>query len=182
MNDPESDIQRLWQGQPPEGGAMTLADIRSKAARLERQTRRWNVATAGLIILVIAVEAWQISIEPGLLERLGDLLTVVALVYVAYRFRGYASAQPLPSGLGLTGSVEFYRQRLAQQRDVQAHPWGYLAMFVPGVGLSLFGDALDRSQSQNAAIGIFAVALFMTIAWVHKRSARQLQHEIDELG
>jgi phosphate/sulfate permease len=82
----------------------------------------------------------------------------------------------------MTQSVDFYREQLARQRDLSAHPWGYLLPFVPGVGLSLFGRALDRSPAPNAAIAVFAVALFIGTAWWHKRSARRLQREIDELG
>jgi hypothetical protein len=46
----------------------------------------------------------------------------------------------------------------------------------------LFGRALDRSPAQNAVIAVLAVALFIGTAWWHKRSARRLQREIDELG
>ena len=87
----------------------------------------------------------------------------------------------MPAGLGLTSSVDFYRQQLARQRDLAASPWEFLAPFVPGVGLSLFGRSLDRPPAQTAPIVAFGVALFLAVAWVNRRTARKLQREIDEL-
>ena len=88
----------------------------------------------------------------------------------------------MPAGLGLTASVDFYRTQLARQRDLANQPWRYFAVFIPGVGLSLLGGALDQSAAQTAAFAAFGVALFVTIAWVARRGARRLQDEIDELG
>ena len=119
--------------------------------------------------------------HPELLERVGDLLTMAALVYVMYRSRGRVSVGSMPAGLGLTSSVDFYRQQLARQRDLAATPWEFLAPFVPGVGLSLFGRALDRPPAQTAAIAAFGVALFLAVAWINRRTARKLQREIDQL-
>jgi hypothetical protein len=182
MNEPAQDIQRLWHDQPREEHAMSIDDIRSKAERFDRKVRRWNIATGVLFALVIVVEAWQVWRNPELPERVGDLLTIAAIIYSAYLFRGYATSQSMPSGLGLTSSVDFYRKRLALQRDLASQPWRYLVLFIPGVGLSLFGDALDRPAAQTAAIAAFGVALFLTVAWVNRRTARRLQREIDELG
>jgi hypothetical protein len=180
MTEHEQDVHRLWHDQPREEQAMSIDDVRSKAAGFARKVRRRNIATGVLILLLIGIEAWQISVERQLLERVGDLLTIAGFVYLAYRFRGLG-VEPMPAGLGRTTSVAFYRTQLARQRDAAAHPWGYLAVFIPGVALGLFADALDRDASQNMGVALFAVALFVTIAWIHRRSARRLQTEIDEL-
>ena len=182
MTEPDRDIQRLWHDQPREEHAMSIDDIRSKAERFERKTRRWNTVTAVLFPLLIVVEAWQVWRDPELLERVGDLLTMAALIFVLYGFLRHATTQSMPAGLGLTGSVDFYRQQIARQRDLASSPWRYLALFIPGVGLSLFGHALERSAAENTAIAAFGVALFLTVAWLHRRTARRLQREIDELG
>jgi hypothetical protein len=182
MTEPQQDVQRLWRDQPREEHAMSIDEIRSKADRLERTVRRRNIATAVLIVLIVIVEGWQIYVERELLERLGDALTIAAFVYMAYLFRDYVSAESMPAGLGYSSSVDFYRRQLVQQRDAAAHPWRYLTLFIPGVTLSLFSDALTRTPQQNAAIAFVAIALFATVAWVHTRSARRLQEEIDGLG
>jgi hypothetical protein len=117
-----------------------------------------------------------------MLDRVGDLLSIAALVYVAYRFRGYGRIGSMPAGLGLTSSVDLYRSQLARQRDLTINGWKYLLLFVPGVSLSLFGRALDRSLNQNIAVAAFGVALFMVVAWLYARTARKLQKEIDLLS
>jgi len=160
---------------------MSIDDIRSKAQRFERELRRKTIATAALVAVLIVVEAWQVWRSPELLERVGDLLTIAAFVYVGYRFRGYATAPLMPAGLGLTASIEFYRTQLARQRDLANRPWRYFAVFIPGVGLSLLGGALDQSAARTAALAAAGVALFVTTAWWTRRGARRLQDEIDEL-
>jgi hypothetical protein len=182
MSELNQDILRLWNEQPREEHAMSLEDVRSRAQRFEQKLWRRHIATAVLVAVLIVVEAWQVWRSPELLERVGDLLTIAAFVYVGFRFRGYATAPLMPAGLGLTASVDFYRAQLARQRDLASHPWRFLAVFIPGVGLSLLGGALDQSPAQTAAFAAVGVALFVTIAWVIRRGARRLQDEIDELG
>lgn len=182
MSERDVTVQQLWHEQPREEHAMSINEIRERAQRFERRVRRNNILTALLIVVIVAVELRQISVEPELLERVGDSLTIAAFVYLAYWYRRHALGQTAPAGPAMTQSVDFYREQLARQRDLSDHPWGYLLPFVPGVGLSLFGRALDRSPVQNAAIAVFAVVLFIGTAWWHKRSARRLQREIDELG
>jgi hypothetical protein len=161
---------------------MSIDVIRAKAEQCERHVRRWKFVGAVALVLIVVAEAWQVWSHPELLERVGDGLTTAALIYVLYRFRPYAATQAMPASLGLTSSVDFYRTQLARQRDLASHPWRYLVLFIPGVSLSLFGDALNRPPAQTAAIALFGVALFLTVAWVHHRTARRLQHEIDDLS
>ena len=182
MSDEEPDVHRLWRGQPREEPAIPIDDIRSKAERFARKTRRWNIATVVLFGALIIVEGWQVWREPLLLERVGDSLTIAALIAVAFRLRGYVISPGTSPGLAMTSSVEFYRQELTSQRDLARHPWRYLILFVPGVALSLFGNALNRPATQNAAIAVFGVALFLGVAWLNSRTARTLQRDIDELA
>ena len=161
---------------------MSFNEIRARATRFDQRTRRWNLITGVLIVVIVGIELWQISIERELLERVGDSLTIAAFVYLAYWYRRHTLGHTAPAGPATTQSVEFYREQLVRQRELSDNPWGYLLPFVPGVGLSLFSSALDRSPGQNTAIAVFAVALFLGTAWWHKRGARRLQREIDELG
>jgi hypothetical protein len=182
MNDAEPDIHRLWHEQPREEHAMSIDDIRSKAERFARKTRRWNIATAALFVALIVAEAWQVWREPRLLERVGDALTIAAIIAAAYYFKGHATSAAMPAGLGTTSSVDFYRVQLAHQRDLARHPWRYLVLFMPGVGLSLFGRAFERPVPQTIAIAALGVTLFLSVAWLHARTARRLQRDIDELA
>ena len=161
---------------------MSVENIRAKAERLERRVRSLNIATAALFAAVTSLEMWQISRSGEVLERVGDSLTIAAFVYVAFRFRGNVAVQSMPAGLGLTGSVHFYRDQLARRRDLSSHPWRFLLPFVPGVGLSLLGGALDGPPGWTATVAFAGVALFLLVAWWEKRRAMRIQQEIDELG
>jgi hypothetical protein len=160
---------------------MSLREIRTKAERLETKTRRWGVMTAVLVLLIVLWEAWQVWIQEEMLERAGDLLTIAAFVYVAYRFRRHRLAAP-PVALGRTNCVDFYRAELVRQRDLSKDSWGYLLPFVPGVTLALFGGGFAaRPTSQMIALIGFGVALFLGIAWWNAHTARMLQREIETL-
>ncbi len=182
MDESPHDVQRAWQQQPREEHQMSPDDVRVKADRLERRVRGWKISGGLLLAVVIAVEAWQIWMPNPPLERTGDLLTIAAFVYMAYWFRRYAPLESAPGMLGRTASVALYRVRLERQRDLASHPWRYLAVFVPGVALSLFGRAGERTGAQNAVIAILGVLLFVGVAWVLGRTGRQMQRELDDLA
>ena len=182
MDESTRDIQQAWQQQPREQKRVAGDDVRAKAETLERRVRGWKVTGGLLFAVAIGIEAWQISTPNPLLERTGDLLTIAAFAYLAYWFRRYAPLEAAPGALGRMASADFYRARLERQRDLSSHPWRYLAVFIPGVGLSLFGRMGERTLEQNAAIAVAGVLLFLGVAWVIRRTGRQLQRELDELA
>jgi hypothetical protein len=176
-----SDIHLLWQEQAREEQPMAVSDIRTKALHLDSRTRRWNAVGAASIVLLLIVEAWQVWINEELLERVGDALTMAALLYTAYRYRRHHQAAP-PAALGNTNSIDFYRAELVRQRDLAGDSWGYLLPFVPGVTLSLLGGApQERPAGQVIALAAFGVALFLGTAWLNAFTARKRQMEIDAL-
>lgn len=73
---------------------MPIDEIRSRAERFERKVRLWNISTAVLFAVLIIGEARQVWSDPDLVGRTGDLLTIAALVHVAYWFRGRVGRQP----------------------------------------------------------------------------------------
>ena len=175
----DAEVWRLWEQQAREEPMIQRDDVRIRAERLDAQMRRWRVVTALLFVLVMIWEARQVWIGEELLERAGDLLTIAAFLYAAYRFRRHRLAAP-PVALGRTSCVEFYRAELVRQRDLSQDSWGYLLPFVPGVALALFGGGFrDRPIGQLIAIAVFGVALFAGVAWWNARTARGRQNEID---
>ena len=178
----DDNIRRMWHEQPREGQAMSIDDIRARAQRFDERVRGWKVTGGVLFAVIVVVELVQISFERDLLERLGDLLTVAAFVYAGAQFRRYMAPGAAPASPGTTSSVDFYRDQLARHRDMANRPWVFLVPFIPGVGLSLFARALDRSPETNVVIAVLAVALFVGVAWVQRRTGRQLTRELDDLG
>jgi hypothetical protein len=177
----DAEILRLWQQQAREEQKMPLDEIRTRAERLDAKTRRWRVFTLVLVLLLVIVEAWQVWRGEEMVERTGDLLTIAAFVYVAYRYRKYRLAAS-PVALGRTNCVEFYRAELVRQRDLSKDSWGFLLPFVPGVALSLLGGGLDRRPATQAIAAVaFGVMLFLSIALWNAHTARRLQNELDAL-
>lgn len=179
---PDVELRNLWQQMAPDTQVMSPESIRARAEQLDASTRGWRLATALLFALLLMVEAWQVWRSEELVERAGDLLTMAALVYVGFRFRRHRLAAP-PVALGRTHCVDFLRTELVRQRDLSKDSWSYLLPFVPGVTLALFGGGLaDRPASQNIALVIFGVALFLGVAWWNARAVRKHQREIDTLN
>lgn len=180
-SNPDAEVLSLWMAQPRPAQAVRLDDIRARAERLERKTRRWRVVTTLLFVLLLIVEAWQVWMDEEVLERAGDLLTIAAFVYVAYRFRKYGSTASAAT-LGSSNCVEFYRAELLRQRDLSSDSRGFVLPFVPGVALALFGGGFsDRPLAQMIAIAAFGVALFVGVALWNAYTTRRLQAEIDSL-
>jgi hypothetical protein len=174
-------ILRLWQQQEREERLMGIDEIRANAERLDTRSRRWRSFTVLLFVLLVIAEARQVWMQQATIERVGDSLTIAALVYVAYRFRRQRTAAP-PLALGRTNCVEFYRTELARQHDLSNDSWGYLLPFVPGVALAVFGRGLgERPVGETLAIVIFAVALFLGIAGWNAYTARKLQRQMHAL-
>ena len=161
---------------------MSIDAIRSRAERFQRKVRRGNIVAAVALSLGFVGDAWQVWRTDVLLVRVGNLLTMAAIVYLVIYLRDYVRTAAMPAGLGLTASSEFYRTELARQRDAAGHPWRFYAPFIPGMALSLLGRALDRSPAQNVAIAALGVGFFLALAWLSRRTAQRLQREIDELG
>ena len=177
----DTEILRVWTKQAREEQMMPLDEIRRKAARLDANTRRWRVVTAVLFAVLVIWEAWQVWTQVEVLERAGDLLTIAALVYVAYRFRKRRMAPP-PVVLGRTNGADFYVAELVRQRDLSRDSWGYLLPFAPGVALALLGGGIeDRPISHVIALVAFGIALFLGVAWWNAHTARRFQREIDAL-
>jgi hypothetical protein len=176
------EILRLWEQQSREEQIMSPDDIRAKAERLDKRTRRWRVATAVLFAVLLIKAALEVWIQEGILEKSGDLLLMAALVYSAYRYRKQRLAAP-PVALGRTNCVDFYRAELVRQRDLSQDSWGYLLPFVPGLTLALLDRVVEaRTTSQLIALVAGFVGLFLGIAWWNARTARKFQNELDALN
>jgi hypothetical protein len=175
------DVLTLWQAQDREERMLPLTEIRTKAERLDAMNRRWRWVVAVLVVLVVGWEAWQVWTQTEMLERAGDLLTIAAFVYIAFRFRTHCLTAP-PAALGRTTGADFYRAAVARQRDLSKDSAGYLLPFVPGVALALVGGGFaERPIIQSVGLVALGVALFLAVAWWNSHTARRLQNEIDAL-
>ena len=178
----DSIVQRLWREQPREEQTMSIHDISARAEEFDRRNRRTRGWVAALFVLLLVKGALEVWAGPDILERTGDALSVVALLYVAYQLRGYYAVAPRHATLGLTASIDFYREQLVRQHGLASQPWRYLVAFVPGMALSVFGGAVDRPLRDQVVLAAFGVAVFVGVAWVNTRTSRKLRRELDSLG
>jgi hypothetical protein len=181
-NERDSDIGQMWRQQPHERQTMALEEIRAKASALDAKVKRWNLIGGIALAVLLAKNLWEVWIDTDALERAGDLLLFLALLFVVYHFRGYARADAEPATLGLASCVEHYRSQLMRQRDLSRDSWKWVLPFVPGIGLNIIGGLMEpRTVPQIATLIVLGVATFVGVLWVNARTARQLEREIAAL-
>jgi TRAP-type uncharacterized transport system fused permease subunit len=181
-NDREPDMGQLWRQQPQERSAMALEEIRIKAREFDASVQRWRLVGGLMVAVLLAKSAWEVWVDTYLVERWGDALILFALVYLVYRFVRRARAETAAATLGRASCLEYYRAQLVRQRGLSREGWKYILPFAPGVGLMVFGRALEgRPAGQVACLIVFALVLFAGVLWVIARGARTLEREIAAL-
>jgi hypothetical protein len=181
-SNPEDDIHALWREQPTEAQRAPMEAIRATAQAFDQRTRRWRyigaIAMAVLVVSNVVEVVW-----PGqdIVERTGDLLMLMALLYIGYEYRKHARTRP--ERLGQTTCAEFYRSQLAHERDLAAQGRRFLLPFVPGVSVSLADGLLAPGlpTAQKIGVVVAGVLLFVGVAWLNALTARKLQKQIDAL-
>jgi hypothetical protein len=181
-NDHEPDVGQLWRQQSQTGHSLSLDEIRMKARDLDAKVRQWNLVGGLMCALLLVKNAWEIWVDTDLLERAGDSLMFVALVYVIYQFGRYARTETAPATLGRASCAEYYRARLVRERNLSREGWKFVLPFVPGVALIVLGRFFQgRPPAQVAFLIAFAVVLFGGVLWVIARRTRRLEQEIAAL-
>jgi hypothetical protein len=178
----EPDVGQMWRRQPHAGHTMSLDEIRTKARELDARVKQWNLVGGLMCALLLVKNAWEIWVDTDLLERAGDSLMFVALVYVIYQFGRWAHAETAPATLGRASCAEYYRARLMRERNLSREGWKFILPFVPGVALIVFGRAVQgRPPGQVAFLIAFALLLFAGVLWVIARRTRRLEQELAAL-
>jgi hypothetical protein len=181
-SDNTTGIEQEWRQQPLGRQTMSLEEIRAKAKEFDMKVKRWSLV-GGLTFAVLLVKnAWEVWTDVEVVERAGDSLMLLALLYVVYRFYRYAGTHLTPAKLGLTECAEHYRSQLVRQRELSRDGWTYIVPFAPGIVLMVVGRMLQgRPASQVAALIVGAMVLFVGVLWVIARSTRKLEREIAAL-
>jgi NhaP-type Na+/H+ or K+/H+ antiporter len=179
------DVLDLWQSQRGEGFQMTPDDIRQRAERMEKKlqlrTRGGYVVCASLIVFL---SFWAI-VSNNSLQRLGAVLTIGALVYMARQLRQNAMKKPAASTMGETPSVDYLRTELARQRDFHRGRtfWSRLLLLITSGLLFFLGFAIAHPEVarmiryETIAFVILGIAAIPLNLWM----ARKYQQQIDEL-
>lgn len=167
---------------------MTLATIRSKALKFQTKVRRRNMREYVSLAVGAVVYGAFVWILPGLLTKIGAVLTLAGMFLSVYQIYRDGSSQEVPVDSSAGDCLEFHRRQLIRQRDMlrrvgprQIGPVmpGFV-LFFAGVWVSQVRDT--RSAIVMAITGVLAVSVFGFIYGFNVRSANKLQHEIDALG
>ena len=176
------DLHRIWQDQLQEEDSMELDNIRSKAAAFARRSRRQDLAAGTGLSLAIAGNAVAVAFERNNIERAGDVLAILACLYIlSYYWRRREAA---PGLLGAASTIDHYRREVARRQAMVRHFWTRLALpFLPGIMLSIFGGAI--ASPWPASRYVIAAVTFVLIVggneWANRREARRLEAEFAAL-
>lgn len=183
------DVVTLWQAQGTDGFRMSAEDIHKRIETVNRKVRRrTNDGYLVCAILIVFLAGWMFA-GMSSLQRLGDILSIIGVCYLAWqirqnRFRG------APAGdAGNSASLDHLRTELARQRDFHrgATFWWRILFFVPGP-LVFFAGFMQAQQVHLEVVRIirFEIITFIVLAiaaiplnlWM----ARRYQRQIDELS
>jgi hypothetical protein len=179
--------QEIWQLQAREAPRVSAAYMRHRARDLARRTQIRNGSDYAIGVpgvLFIAWCGWRFYLHrPVMLAGLA--LTLLPLVYVAFRWHRLASAAQVPEDAGVLDSLSFYRRELERQRDARRGNWRWwLPPVVPGLITVLSSFVLELNPIPWALVAFEAIlivgGLSLTVAF-YEWSARRLQREIDAL-
>jgi hypothetical protein len=181
-NEREPDVGQMWRQQPHAGHTMSLDEIRTKARNFDRKVKQWRDVTTLMFALLIVKTAWEVWVDVDVAERAGDALILAALLYVVYRYAGFARAKTIAATLGQTNCLEHYRAQLLRQRELSSHGWTFVLPFVPAVGVMVFARALQgRPTWQLTVMIVLMVVLFVGVIWAVARNRGKLEREIAAL-
>jgi len=178
----ETDVEKIWQQQPLETPRLSVDVIRTKAQRFDEKVQWWRNVGAAAVIVALIAEVVQVWLGRDVIERAGDLLTIAALLYIAYEYHKYS--QSAPDRLGRTSCVDFYRAQLVYEQNLAGQSIRYLLPFVPGVTLSLLHGVIGEGLTtvHRTGVAVVGIGLFLGVAWLNARATQKLQREIDAIN
>jgi hypothetical protein len=183
----KDDLRSQWQSQPPEGGSMSLEEVRVQARQFQKRIRKRNIREYSTMVFM-----WVMAIPlavflrsfPLVLAALG--LCLAGTLVIAYQFRKRMGTRLSQAEVASMSCLEFYRRELERQRDANLSIWSwYILPMIPGAAMI----AIAEGFMFRPPVGLF-VTLFWVIAFTvgfiltgvaNKRAARRLQQKIDEL-
>ena len=179
--------QEIWQLQAIETPRVSATYMRHRIRDLARRTQLRNgveYAIGVLGALFIAWHSWSLFLHFPLFVA-GLTLTLLALVYVTFRWHRLASAAQIPEDAGVLDSMSFYRRELERQRDARRGNWRWwLPPVVPGLIMVLTSFVLELNPIPWALVAFEGIVIVGGLALgvaFYEWSATRLQKEIDAL-
>lgn len=165
---------------------MSEEALRHRSGKFETRIRRRNVREYVASLLAASAFGYFFVTTHALLFRVAYILFIAGLGWVAFQLHRKASPRTMPSAMGASTSLEFFRSELERQRDAVKNVWPwYLAPLVPGFVILTAAYTRARPYPAGLASAVWLdgiVALLFFLVWkMNQRAARRLQRIIDEL-
>jgi hypothetical protein len=179
------DVLDLWQNQETEGFRMTSEEIHKRVEMMEKKLRRrWRAGYLVCGSLIAFFMQWSIASD-DVIQRLGAVLTIVGLAYLAWQIRQNRWRQLPPETIGGIASADFLRTELARQRDFHRGRtfWTRMALLVPGPLVFFLGFARAQPHLVNMIRyeAITCVLLAIAAVPLNYWMAGKYHRQIDQL-
>lgn len=183
----DNQLEQIWQSQPVEGMKMSADVIRLRATKFERKISRRNLNESVGGILAIGGFLYFFVTTHDIALRVTWGLFIAGMIWIIISLHLKGTPRTMPSAMGSSSCLEFFRSELARQRDLIKNVWPWhLAPLVPGyVALNVAYALAFRKLSGWIRLGlldVFFVALFIGIWKMNQRKASCFQRTIDELS
>jgi hypothetical protein len=185
---PQDELCNTWQTQPMENITMSLEEIRRRAGKFQRRIWWRNAREYAAIVVVVVVFGYYFKLVPGLVARVGSVLTIAGALFVAYQLHRRASSETAPAATEFEQCLGFHRRGLERQRDALENIWSwYLGPLIPGLAVFIAGTAITapipiRYRVLTAALSFaFVGGVFWLVAKLNQIGARKLQTKIEQL-
>jgi hypothetical protein len=182
------DPQALWQSQPVDPRPVGLEEVRRQAAVFGRTIRRRNLREYLAALFVFGFFGWHAFSDARGFVRAGSALIVAGTAVVVFHLRRHGAPGTPPVEELVSTCLSFQRRELERQRDLlRSVPRWYLAPLVPGLAVLFVGSGFEKAGASaglplKPVLGVLAfVLLFLAIAWLNAKAAREVQRELDEL-
>jgi hypothetical protein len=179
--------QKVWQSQPVEGTKMSAEAIRLRAGKFERGISRRNLRETIIAVAVIGLFGYYIASTTEILQRLAWGLFIGGMIWITVNLHRRGTPRTMPSDMGSSSCLEFFRSELERQRDLIQNVWSWhLAPLVPGyLALNvayIFGHHHLALWAGLALLNALFVGTFVGVWKVNQKAARCLQRSIDDLN
>ncbi len=196
-DEPEPNLQNLWQDQPTEISPMLLADVHQRALKFDARLKRGMFLRYSETVVALALVGFELFIIRDGLIRIGLFLIAIGAMFSLHVSRGF-SAKTRNSGAASASQAcfEFYKEVLKVRIRYTQTAWAWMILpLLPGVLLveycihqglgQLYPHA--RISHEMASRWTYGTDIFLVfflgayIAYWHLR-ARKLRRELAELG
>jgi hypothetical protein len=178
--------KQAWQASVEIAGAPPLEAVRKGADKFYRYVKWRNLVEYGACVIVVGGFGSYIFTLPHVLQKIGSVLVILAVFYIAWQLHRRASAVP-PEAAGTMPLLLFARAQMVRQREALRSIFGwYIAPFLPGLAVFMTGTLLEKRAGVGLgpidAIGsAVMLAVFAAVWWLNQLGARRLQRHIDEI-